>query len=49
MTKAVELSVYIYVGGFLCLISLSLVYNGIVVCPLWKSTPSLASAADAMT
>ena len=46
--KAVDLSVSVGIGECWWTIFLSVVYSGIMVFPIWKSTPSLASTTDAM-
>ena len=49
MPSAAELSVFIGVGGWLKPSSWSVILRGTVVCPLWNSPPTSASAADATT
>ena len=47
--SSAELSVFIGVGGWLKLISWSVILRGATVCPLWNSPPTYASATDATT
>ena len=49
MPSAAELSVFIGVGGRVKPSSWSVILRGTAVCPLWNSTPTSASAADATT
>ena len=49
MTKTVDLSVYIGVGGCWWTSYSSVVFRGVVVFPLWNIAPNLASADDATT
>ena len=49
MPLAAELSVFIGVGGWVKPSSRSVTIRGTVVCPLWNSPPTSASAADANT
>ena len=47
MPSAAELSVFIGVSGWVKLSSWSVILRGTAVCPLWKSPPTSALAADA--
>ena len=47
MTSAAELSVFIWVCGWVKTISWNVILRGTDVCPLWNSYPTSALAADA--
>ena len=47
--SAVDLSVFIGVGGWVKPISWSVMFRGTAVCPLWNSTLTYASARNATT
>ena len=49
MPSAVELTVFIGVGGWLKSSSWSEIHTSTAVCPLWNSPPTSALAADATT
>ena len=49
MSKALEFSFYICVRGCWWPSSSSVVCSGILVCPIWKSSPNLYSVDDSTT
>ena len=49
MPSDAELSILIWVGGWVKPRSWSVICRGIAVCPLWNSPPTSASAAEAKT